>query len=1030
MLRDNQVSVITLLTLILLAMPANLGCLPITSSRLSEPIGTAISEPDLEPSAVLDPYSVGFDVYRTDDAFEGYNLFVLGQLVRATGEPNTTLVVMDMDGNIVADKYLGSGPVFNTFAKFIDPLTVLVGTPDGVALWNLTDDTMDYLGFRSHHEYEYNPNDDTIFTLNRVDLEIEGDYYRFDRIDEKNLTGDVVWSLSTTDFISHTWWCPFSDTAGGYPDITHSNTIFYDTEEDMIFYNSRNTNTFFKIDHSTGQVIWGLGEYGNFSLFDRFGSPKDSLFYHAHSVERVDDDTFILFDNDYHDQESTGPNSRILEITINETDMTAHESWSWSASAQYWSPGWGDADRLPGGNRIGTFGYWHASASDVSASIIEVNQFGTVVWQLDLPETADYLYGVYRSERFRYTPILSSPDDTYLRTGSSVNITWDAWYNYRTKQCINGSYVLYLDDSEIENGSFAYDKFWRPTPLDFDFGVLGEGTHNVTLEIFNDLGQKTHDSMNVSIGDYYFVREGPTSIELGQANSSVVWSGFTTLPLTIDLRINDSIILNELWDGADITVDLNTIGIGNHNIVFTMLNGTVPIFIDSLVVTVYPSAQPIIDTSNIDASIYWNTSVVLQWNLFDHTPRYWKLLVNDAVYILQDWTEQSESIIWDLPVFDEGVYNITLVAYDWALQTSSHTTIMTILPPDLPVIALTPYPTVIKWGSEDATLNWSVHGVTSWKLWKNNQLVDSANLTSVFIEHSIDDWALWTPGSYNMTLQVENDDGTQAISTTIVQIVVDYGDPYADAVIISRSSWYSSGENAIGAPDGSTASIFYDYGNGYVTLDMGFDEEIVDGEGADFTVIASGNYSVTVTESLDTQFSFLGFASGNSSFDLSAFELESVRYVRIEYSTGNFIELDAIEAHNYNLPMSDENRPVIQGLCNLTVSVNTTVTLNWTGYDLTPWRYSILVNGAEVESGAWDGSDINYSFSSLTPGTWNVTLVLTDIFLNTASHSTLVTVIDTTLPGTTLLVIVVAISGVVIATSTIYFLKVRKPSAT
>ncbi|MGY5852831.1 MAG: hypothetical protein RTU92_04620 [Candidatus Thorarchaeota archaeon] len=211
---------------------------------------------------------------------------------------------------------------------------------------------------------------------------------------------------------------------------------------------------------------------------------------------------------------------------------------------------------------------------------------------------------------------------------------------------------------------------------------------------------------------------------------------------------------------------------------------------------------------------------------------------------------------------------------------------------------------------------------------------------------------------------------------------------------------------------------------------MGFDEEIIDGEGADFMVIAIGNYSVTVTESLDEQFNFLGFASGNASFDLSAFELESVRYVRIEYSTGGFVELDAIEAYNNNLPMSDENRPVIQGLSNLTISTNTTVTLNWTGHDLTPWEYSILVNGAEVEAGAWDGSDISYSFTSLTPGTWNITLVLTDIFQNTASHSTLVTVIDTAQPGTTLLIIVITISGVVIATAAIYFLKVRKSSAT
>ena len=48
-------------------------------------------------------------------------------------------------------------------------------------------------------------------------------------------------------------------------DLTHSNSLFFDAENDILYYNARNPNTFYKINHSSSEVIWGLGEHGNFS---------------------------------------------------------------------------------------------------------------------------------------------------------------------------------------------------------------------------------------------------------------------------------------------------------------------------------------------------------------------------------------------------------------------------------------------------------------------------------------------------------------------------------------------------------------------------------------------------------------------------------------------------------------------------------------------------------------------------------------------------------------------------------------------
>ena len=68
-------------------------------------------------------------------------------------------------------------------------------------------------------------------------------------------------------------------------------------------------------------------------------------------------DVFIMFDNDY--DNVTNPNdchSRLLEVTLNETSMTAKETWSWEAPTSYWSLFWGNAIVLPNGDIMGVFG--------------------------------------------------------------------------------------------------------------------------------------------------------------------------------------------------------------------------------------------------------------------------------------------------------------------------------------------------------------------------------------------------------------------------------------------------------------------------------------------------------------------------------------------------------------------------------------------------------------------------------------------------------------------------------------------------
>ncbi|MHA2042605.1 MAG: aryl-sulfate sulfotransferase [Candidatus Thorarchaeota archaeon] len=428
-------------------------------------------------------------ITKTIGAFEGYNLFVLFKRSIKTEEHHLFLIIVDMNGEVFLEKYLGT-EFWSWPAELIDPRTILVRANDSALLYDLTDGSMTLLPFEGHHEYEYNPFDDTFFTLHFNEIEIDNETYLFDKLVEFDREGNIVWEFDITSLMSVVHWCPYQDYYWDLPDISHLNTVFFDAEDDSIYLLSRNANTFWKINYSSGDVIWGLGEYGNFTLYNEWGQSKDNLFFHAHAVERVDDDTFILFDNDLHNQtDELNEVSRIIEISIDEDTMTANTSWTWSAAKEYYSPWWGDADRLPNRNRMGVFGILGFEPSQYGARIVEVNEEHEIMWEMAFVNDESYWYGVYRNERFQFHPILQVLEAENTYTEDDITVNFGAWFNYRPKWDVPGSYTLYIDDVSIKNGTVTFDRYWRPTIIPCTFHNLRNGPHNATLVVYGSTGQ-------------------------------------------------------------------------------------------------------------------------------------------------------------------------------------------------------------------------------------------------------------------------------------------------------------------------------------------------------------------------------------------------------------------------------------------------------------------------------------------------------------------------------------------------------------
>ncbi len=216
-------------------------------------------------------------------------------------------------------------------------------------------------------------------------------------------------------------------------------------------------------------------------------------------------------------------------------------------------------------------------------------------------------------------------------------------------------------------------------------------------------------------------------------------------------------------------------------------------------------------------------------------------------------------------------------------------------------------------------------------------------------------------------------------------------DAYANWFIEEQSYWYLYGENALGAPDEEFAIIYIDYANGYLILDMGLNQEIVNGTGPDFTVITGGGeYIVRVGNNFTSPFTIIGTGSGNKSYDLSVVGFTSARYVWIECITEEEnVELDAIEALNYNQPDFEADPPQITGPEDFWIwSDQTTVQVSWEVSDLNPYNYSILIGNAMVEQSSWDESLITYKLGLTDKNdTVEITIILEDIFQNRAEDT-------------------------------------------
>jgi len=102
-----------------------------------------------------------------------------------------------------------------------------------------------------------------------------------------NADGKLLWEWNIFDFVD-----PI-DEDNGYKiqeDWSHANGISIDSDGNFLI-SFRSFNQIWKINSLTGQIVWKLGINGDFDL------SENEIFYQQHAIHKIDDDTYMLFDN-------------------------------------------------------------------------------------------------------------------------------------------------------------------------------------------------------------------------------------------------------------------------------------------------------------------------------------------------------------------------------------------------------------------------------------------------------------------------------------------------------------------------------------------------------------------------------------------------------------------------------------------------------------------------------------------------------------------------------------------------------------
>lgn len=167
-------------------------------------------------------------------------------------------------------------------------------------------------------------------------------------VQEFDANHNLVFEWNSNDYIAPTEWMDtYPYNPNGF-DYCHGNAIS-EAEDGNLLISFRHLNAIYKIDHTTGDVIWKLGgQSSDFTL------PNDTGFSGQHDVRSHSNQVISIFDNA---NSSTPPvHSRAVEFQLDTIQWTATKIWEYFYSPPFFTFAMGNHQITAAGNHLIDYG--------------------------------------------------------------------------------------------------------------------------------------------------------------------------------------------------------------------------------------------------------------------------------------------------------------------------------------------------------------------------------------------------------------------------------------------------------------------------------------------------------------------------------------------------------------------------------------------------------------------------------------------------------------------------------------------------
>ncbi|WP_457917598.1 hypothetical protein [Candidatus Lokiarchaeum ossiferum] len=280
-------------------------------------------------------------------------------------------------------------------------------------------------------------------------------------------------------------------------------------------------------------------------------------------------------------------------------------------------------------------------------------------------------------------PILNSYEDIIIEFNNTDRIL--TWY-VQDNSTLNQSYELFIDNSSVNNDIINNPDYWTNIlPISLSLESLSIGLHNITIKVFDGLGEEINDTLMVNVinlAPTVFTPNNASYAFLSNFKISWIISDSYCPSGTFIIFENDIIILTGSWNEGQNSINISLSGIieGENNYTLYLSDGAGGEQYNSVFITIQQNNIPQISDPMYDM-ISTNIISNITWSItdpeFDLDTKF-TIYVNGTEYSTGSW-ESGDSIILNVDNWESGTYEVKIVIEDGYGKSNEKSIIITIL---------------------------------------------------------------------------------------------------------------------------------------------------------------------------------------------------------------------------------------------------------------------------------------------------------------------------------------------------------------